>query len=165
MIADTLARVAAWLAATGPSKVAQGMEGYIPTVQSIHILAIATAMVAAAFVTLRVVGVMQRGRSIADIGARCRGPLWVGVFVLFVSGLGLLLAEPERSLLSRVFQLKMLLLVAAVVLTLMLQRRIAREGQGWSEPAPVTVRLLAGASLAVWICIVFAGRWIAYAQY
>jgi hypothetical protein len=89
------------------------------------------------------------------------------VGVLILSGLALLLAEPERSLVSRVFQLKMVLLVAAVVLTLLLQHSLLRHAAAWDAVgrAPLAARVPALVSLGLWVCIIFAGRWIAYAQY
>jgi hypothetical protein len=167
MFVATMSRLSAWIAATPPSQTVQALDGYVPGTQSLHIFAIALVMVSAAMLNLRVLGLMNRSLAIANLAARFRRPLWVGISVLVVSGLALLLAEPERSLVSQVFQLKMLLLVVAISTTLWLHRAIRVQAGAWdvAHSVPAKVRAVALLSMLVWVCILFAGRWIAYAQY
>jgi hypothetical protein len=166
MFVATMSRLSAWIAATPSSQTVQALDGYVPGTQSLHIFAIALVMVSAAMLNLRVLGLMNRSLPIANLAARFRRPLWVGISVLVVSGLALLLAEPERSLVSQVFQLKMLLLVVAIAMTLWLHRAIrVHAGAGITDSVPAKVRAVALLSMLVWVCILFAGRWIAYAQY
>jgi hypothetical protein len=166
MFVDAMTRLSDWIAATPASQWVQGMGGYVPTTQSVHILAIAAVIASASMVNLRVLGLMNRSLPVAEVGARFRRPIWIGVGILVLSGLALLLAEPERSLVSQVFQFKMAMLVIAVGLTLRLQRVVVLQAHAWdSAPVPMLARALALASLLLWIAIIFAGRWIAYAQY
>ena len=73
-------------------------------------------------------------------------------------------AEPARSLKNPAFQLKMLLLIAALVVTALfqlLQRRNARFGDPRSGPRAAAATF-AIVSMLLWSSIIFAGRWIAY---
>jgi hypothetical protein len=84
--------------------------------------------------------------------------------VLLATGAVMIIGEPARSLANPVFQLKMALLVAALIVTLSHQVPLGAnpafwEGSGGRRGA---ARLVAVLSLALWAGIVFAGRWIAY---
>lgn len=166
MFVEQMTRISGWVAATAPSRAVQEMEGYIPATQSLHILAICAVVAAAMMINLRVLGLMNRDLGLIEVCLRYRGLLRLGVIVLATTGFGLLLAEPERSLVSQVFQLKMLLLVGAILCTVILHRRAALHGTAWDGAGiPVAARTLAAAGLLLWIGIIFSGRWIAYAQY
>jgi hypothetical protein len=167
MFVEEMTRFSGWISATPASQLVQAVGGYVPAVQSMHILAIAVLLASASMVNLRLLGLMNRSLAVAVVGERFRRPVWLGVGVLVLSGLALLLAEPERALVSQVYQLKMVMLVIAVVLTLRLQKAVSRNAASWdaARHVPVKVRAPALASLLLWIAIIFAGRWIAYAQY
>ena len=167
MFVEQMERASAWITSTHASQTVQALDGYVPSLQSLHILAVAAVIASTTMLNLRLLGVMCRDMPLLALGQRMRPVLFYGIGTLVLSGLFLLLAEPERSLTSQVFQLKMLLLVAGCLLALHQHRAIRRQGAGWdgSGVIPVSARTAAVALLLVWSSIVFAGRWIAYAQY
>jgi hypothetical protein len=76
----------------------------------------------------------------------------------------MIIGEPARSLKNPAFQLKMTLLVAALVVTGLfqfLQRRDAAFGDLRSGPR-ASAAAVAIVSMLLWSAIIFAGRWIAY---
>jgi hypothetical protein len=85
---------------------------------------------------------------------------------LLATGAVLITAEPARSLQNPVFLLKMGLLLAAAGVTLACQIPLRHNPAYWELSAGRrrAARLIAAASLPLWVGIVFAGRWIAYAQ-
>lgn len=167
MFVEQMQHVSGWITSTAASKTVQALDGYVPSTQSVHILAIAVVVASTTMMNLRLLGVMNRSVPVAVLGERLRRPVWWGLGVLVLTGLALLLAEPERSLASQVFQLKMLLLATACVLVSHQQRAVRQHAAEWDRAGviPTAVRLPALALLVIWSCIVFAGRWIAYAQY
>ena len=167
MFVEAMTRFSGWITGTHASQVVQAIGWYVPAVQSTHILAVATVLASAAMLNLRILGCMNRSLSVAALGARFQQPVWIGVAVLVISGLALLLAEPERSLVSQVFQLKMAMLAVAVILTVRQQKAVAAQAAEWEArgAAPAAVKVVALITLVLWVCILFAGRWIAYAQY
>jgi hypothetical protein len=167
MFLHEMTEVSAWIVHTRASRAVQGLHGYVAMTQSVHILAIAALSASTAMLNLRVLGLMNRSQPIAELNGRFRRPVWIAVTVLLATGLALLLAEPKRSLTSQVFQLKMLMLVVAILLTLFLQRLALQYAPQWDAAgrAPASARVPAVLSLLLWVCIIFAGRWIAYAQY
>jgi hypothetical protein len=73
----------------------------------------------------------------------------------------MIVGEPARSLTNPAFQLKMLMLLAVICITIFFQKKWLNKNS--FAQANATARLLAILSLALWVGIVAAGRWIAYA--
>ncbi|MEA2756415.1 MAG: hypothetical protein QOJ54_2704 [Aliidongia sp.] len=154
-----------WLQNTPFSQAIATTAWLIPVLQTVHILAIASAISSAFLLHLRLAG-LTRGEENPDAMARRFLPfIWGALPVLLVTGGVLIVAEPARSLENPSFALKMLLLLGAVGLTAFYQRRLATPGY-WRASAPrrVAGKLVAFLSLALWSGIVLAGRWIAYTQ-
>ena len=153
-----------WLSATPLSMQIQTVSWIIPTVQTIHILAIAIVISSAAMLDLRVLGVLFRGQPLDAVARRFVPWIWWTLLVLLLTGATLIVGEPERSLANPAFILKMSLLAAVLLVTVAFQKGFARGDVFWDSTAGrrVAGRLLAGLSLVLWIGIVFAGRWIAY---
>src|ERR1700738_1393634 len=84
----------------------------IPTVQTIHILAIALVMTSALMISLRLLGMFGRDQPLARIAARCLPFVWWALPVLPATAAIMIVGEPARSLRNPVFQLKMALLIA-----------------------------------------------------
>jgi hypothetical protein len=85
------------------------------------------------------------------------------LLVLLTTGIIMIAAEPARSLKNPAFQIKMLLLIAALSVTWLFQflhRRDAAFGDVTGPRAAAVT--LAIVSILLWSSIIFAGRWIAY---
>jgi hypothetical protein len=154
-----------WLAATPASLFIQATDAIIPAVQTIHILCIAVVISAVLLVHLHTLGIAMRSQSSAALAKRFFPWLWWALALLLLSGTILITAEPGRSLSNWVFQLKMLLVIAAVVLTFLFQQPLRKDPDYWQKSAArrTNAGAIAIVSLCVWVGIVFAGRWIAYA--
>ena len=77
------------------------------------------------------------------------------------------MAEPSRELENSTFVKKMILILVAIVVTGALQFALKRDPAFW-DATPVRARwakVLAVASLALFVAIVFAGRLIAYTDH
>jgi len=162
----SVAAFCSWLELTAPSRMLQSIEWVVPAVQTLHILGIAAIMGATLFLNLRLLGVSGRDVSVARVSARFLPIVWGALAVLLVTGLVMIAAEPARALLNAVFWLKMTLLVSALAVTIVTARAIRRAPDGW--PATSRRQWLARASAIVstglWVAILCAGRWIAYAR-
>ncbi|WP_114638372.1 DUF6644 family protein [Polynucleobacter necessarius] len=133
----------------------------VPTLQSIHILAIATLLITVLMINLRALGLHGQREPISTVVNRYSHLIWYALPVLLISGSIMIVGEPARSLTNLAFQQKMLMLVVVIAITVGLQRKW-RDNTS-DQPADITTRLLAVISLALWVGIVAAGRWIAYA--
>ncbi len=133
----------------------------IPAVQTVHILAIAALMASMLMINLRLVGMVGRDQTLARVSARFSPVMWWALPVLLASGLILVIGEPARALKNNLFQIKMLLVISAIIVTVFFTRPLKKNPTYWDGRAGLGV-LVALVSTALWIGIIFAGRWIAY---
>jgi hypothetical protein len=133
----------------------------IPTVQSVHILAISVLVACAVLLDLKLAGILARADSGAALVRRYQPSLWAALAVLLVSGFTLLWAEPERVLGNWTFWSKMALVLTAFLLTFLLRRRLLAQQEGGVMPVMLD-RTLGWIALAIWAAALFFGRWIAY---
>jgi hypothetical protein len=163
---ELVATFCAWLELTPLSRELQSVEWVIPAVQTIHILAIAAVMGSMLFFNLRLLGLSAKEVPLDRVSRRFVPVIWGAVLLLLLTGVLMIAAEPARSLLNPVFQLKMALLLCALVL-LGVAARPLRHSPGYWGANPArgrVVRLLAGVSVGLWVAVLFAGRWIAYVR-
>jgi hypothetical protein len=153
-----LAALSAWLNTLHAHETIQNHEWIVPTVQSIHILAIATLFTSSLVLALRSFNVSGVDWSPARWGERLNHWTASALVVLLLTGMIMITGEPERSLLSPVFQIKMLLVIAATMLSWLLARRLkhCHDSAGGAE------KLIALAIVLLWVGTISAGRWIAY---
>jgi putative copper export protein len=163
---ETLAAFAAWLELTPFSQVLQTVGWVVPTVQTVHILAIAAVMGAMLLLNLRLLGVSSKEVPLPRVFGRFVPVIYWAVLVLLSTGVLMVAAEPARSLLNPVFQLKMALLLCALVLTALCRRPLRASPAYWSAtPGRGRLLRLCGVlSTGLWVGVLFAGRWIAYVR-
>jgi uncharacterized membrane protein len=152
-----------WLASTALSQGIQNIAWIIPTVQSIHILAIAVLFGSAVVLDLKLAGIVARTDSSAVIFRRYMPWLWWALGVLVVSGLIMVVGEPDRTLTNWVFWTKMGLLLVAFSITLIMRVPMLRADMADNQAVwTAFVKPLGILAVAIWILIIFCGRWIAY---
>ena len=162
--AKTLNTICVWLDETALSQAIQITTWVVPTVQTVHILAIAVVASSAFMIDLRLVGAFWADRPVKDVVSRFLPLVWWPLLILLATGAIMIIGEPARSLKNPAFQLKMTLLVAVLIVTLLIQRLLRRSpafgdcGSG-QRRAAVAIAVL---SMLLWCSIIFAGRWIAY---
>jgi hypothetical protein len=161
-----LSELSKWLAATSISHAIQTAGWIIPTLQTIHILCVAVVFASALLVDFRIFRLFERNVPLPEVMQRFLPTIWPVLVILLLTGSLLIIAEPRRSLVNSTFQLKMVLLVIAILLTASLQRGIALSPAFWERDRGrrVAGQLVAAASILVWSGILLAGRWIAYTQ-
>ena len=158
---------ATWLYATAPSVFIRSHEVWmLPTIQSIHIVGIATALGSAFMLVMRVTGWLGCDQTMLQTQRRygpwLNGALWL----LLASGALLVLAEPTREFDTISFWLKMALVALIAVLAIAFQRSVRRHDQQWETVVvgQAGVKLAAVLTFVVWAAIILLGRFIAYDQ-
>jgi hypothetical protein len=163
-LTKALNAICVWIDQTPLSQAIQVTNWVVPAVQTVHILAIAVVASSALMIDLRLIGMFWADRPMKDVSSRFLPFVWWPLLILFATGAIMVIAEPARSLKNPAFQVKMMLLVAALIVTGLiqsLQRRNAGFGDLSRGPRAVAVTV-AIVSLLLWSTIIFAGRWIAY---
>ena len=155
-----------WVGSTSLSGSLAQRPWIIPLLQSIHIVCVGLVIAAVTFVNLRLIGVFARDLSTAAVCRRFLPWMWWTMPVLLLTGVFLTIAEPARELQNSTFQLKMLLILGALLLAAVIQTRLSRDDLVWqvSNYKRRIRQLVAALSIAVWVGIVCAGRMIAYTQ-
>jgi|SRR3954447_19854538 len=157
---------AQWISSTQISHTIQGAIWVIALLQAIHIVAIGVVLSSVVMLELRILGA-TRSQSMTETGHRFLPWLWTGLVVLASTGIVLIVAEPKRTLDNNpAFEVKMLMLAAAIAITLAFQTSLSRRVALW-EARPQKRKLLstfAALTLLVWCAVAVAGRWIAYVR-
>jgi hypothetical protein len=154
---------AQWLAGTSASMVVQKTLWLIPLMQTIHIICVALVFSSVVMIEFRVLGYTKSG-TVADTARRFVPWIYVCVAVMALTGAVLIVGEPERSLPSFEFQMKMLFLAVALAFTVSFSHSVHKHEEAWADKSSVrTVHTtLAVLALAAWCAVVVWGRWIAY---
>jgi hypothetical protein len=154
---------AEWLSQTSLSLAIQSHEWVIPTVQSVHIVAIAAVLGSVFMIVLRILAWAGRDQTLAQTTARFGPWLSWALCVLMVTGAVMIVGEPARQLLALSFWLKMALVVIGTAVAVIFQRSLRRHEAYWESAINQShVKGLAVATLLVWVSIVVLGRLIAY---
>lgn len=142
-------------------------RGMAPMIQTVHILAVSAVMGSIVLIDLRVLGLALRRQQVSEMVRRLMPWTWYALPILAVSGLVFVFARPVRYANNRVFGMKYVLLAGALVLTSILYWLLKRDAGRWDQSfgGRIAARVLAAGSLVLWLGVVMAGRWIAYADY
>ena len=163
-VGGAIADFCVWLAGTPLSLAFQKTDWVVPTVQTVHILAVSIVLSSMVLLDLRLLGVWGRARTVSMIASRSAPWLWSALTVLAFTGIILIITEPARELLNVTFRLKMILLACVVALTIGLRHGLRRDERFWelSDGRLVAGRAVALTSLVLWVSIAVCGRLIAY---
>jgi magnesium-transporting ATPase (P-type) len=153
-----------WLSATRLSLMFQTADWFVPTVQTVHIIAIAILLISVYVISLKLLGWIRSVQPLAATVAKSTPWIWTALCVLLVTGILLTITEPARELLNWAFRLKMLMVLVLAGCVALIQWRLRADPEYWSESAGHrwTGRTLGAVVLVIGACIVTAGRWIAY---
>jgi hypothetical protein len=163
MVPQKLREFCVWLDQTPLSQTFQSTDWLVPTLQTVHILSVALIIGAVLMINLRLLGWSNLDLPLDRVCARFLPFIWWPLLALLATGTIMVIGEPARSLQNPVFQLKIALIVVALVATTIFQHRVRRP------PAFATAGVRARGATAIaffsallWGGIIVAGRWIAY---
>lgn len=150
-----------WIEALPPASALRGNATLYLMVNAAHILGIGLMIGAILPLDLRLIGILREG-PIAVLAPFLVRVAATGLALAVLTGALLFSVKPTDYIGNPAFLAKMGLLVLGLV-------NVAAQhlAPGWAQvlrgqkPAP-SVRLLAAASLAVWLAALVAGRWIGF---
>lgn len=133
-------------------------------VQITHVLGICLLAGSIGIFSLRMIGVISASQPLAAVAGRLLPWAWGAIVLQLVTGLFMVVERPERAMGSLTFPYKMLFLVAAIVVTVVFGITIRRDPEYWDRTSGrrAAARVMGLVSLALWLGVIFAGRWIAY---
>jgi hypothetical protein len=150
--------VAEWISAWPPSVWLQQSPTAYLLVNAAHILGIGLLVGAILPLDLRVMGCF-RHTSLEVLGPFLRRSAATGLGLAITTGLCLFAVNPAEYLANTAFVWKLALL--ALALCNIVYQSLNRGGQTLPTAA-LTDRVVAGASLCLWVAVLIAGRWIGF---
>jgi hypothetical protein len=134
-------------------------EWVFPIAECFHIAAFAWSIGMIALVDFRLLGLGMKRESTAEIAKATAPWTLLGLAVVLLSGPILFLSDTRMYLHNPSFRFKIGALLIAIVFNYTIHRKVAL-----SDSASGAVRVAVGVvSLALWVCVVFGGLFIAFA--
>jgi hypothetical protein len=153
-----------WIATTGGSVALHESQYLYVIVESMHVFTLCLFVGLSSMLDLRLLGLIMREVPVSKVVARLLPWTIAGFSVMVITGALLFYAVPVRSYHSVFFRAKVILLILAGVNAWVFHAGVWRHTATWDldRVPPAAARFAGGASLVLWISIIFAGRLIAY---
>jgi hypothetical protein len=129
-----------------------------PVLECLHIVGFALSVGTIAIVDFRLLGLGMRHQSVAEVAADLAPWTLVGLALMLTSGPLLFSSDPDMYYLNRAFQIKMVLLLLAIVFNYTIRRKTAAS----SKTPSARCTLVACVSMALWVGVIFCGIFIAF---
>jgi hypothetical protein len=128
-----------------------------PVLECFHILGFAMTVGTIALVDFRLLGFGLLRQKAPDLAKALAPWTLFGLVTVLLSGPLLFSSDPDMYYLNRSFQIKMVLLLLAIVFHFTIRRKLLR-----GELSTGLNGLVAGISLALWTSVIFGGIFIAF---
>jgi hypothetical protein len=127
-----------------------------PAIEAVHLLALALLGGTILMLDLRLLGLGLTAQPASAVERETR-PWLIGALATMILTGGLLgVSEAVKLYDKQAFWVKMIALAAALIFTFAVKTPLAHRGPGWAA------RPLAVVSLALWLTVALAGRWIGF---
>ena len=152
----------AWIESSALSEWVRGSDCIcaFPTIVTLHNIGLAFLAGGGIVIDLRVIG-FARDMPLEPLG-RLFLLLWLAFALNASTGILLLIAYPTKALTNPLFYIKLSLVALAVGLAYRIATDILRVSEIDHRPLAAKVKVLAIASLAAWVALIAAGRYLAY---
>ena len=160
--------IAAVLASLEASSLAVAIRTTIvafPLIESLHVIGITLVFGTILVIDLRLLGLAWTRRAFSVIADDVLRWTWVAFGMSAATGALMFITNAAAYYQNWYFRAKMLLLVLAGVNMVFFELTDRRKVLSWdrARSAPPAGRIVATLSLAIWIGVIFLGRWVAFA--
>ncbi len=141
-----------------------GFTWWFPFLESLHVLGVGLVVGSILMVDLRLLGLTALTYPVSRMTKELIPWTWGAFILTVITGFGLFMTRASTYIENPAFQIKLIGLAAAGVNMALFQFRTFRQVPSWDAKAviPSTARNAGLASLALWILVVFAGRWVGH---
>jgi hypothetical protein len=150
-----------WLEKTPPGVAMRQSAWAYDITETTHTLGIILVAGTIMLVDLRLLGLGLRKESLSEVVSRIVPWTLGGFCLMFLTGVWLFAGEASKLYHSPAFRIKLVLLGVAGLNALVFHLTVYRKAAEW-DGIPVRARMAGLLSLVLWICIIAAGRSIAY---
>lgn len=137
---------------------------WFPNIETIHVLAITLVFGSVLMVDLRLLGVTGRDSAVSKLSHEILPFTWVAFAMAVISGTLLFVSKAQIYFYNLQFELKFLFMALAGVNMMVFHLGAYRRVLQWDNdlPPPVAARLAGALSIALWVAVIFMGRWIGF---
>jgi cytochrome bd-type quinol oxidase subunit 2 len=126
--------------------------------QVFHVMGFVLLLAALVLISLRLLGLILQQQTVSQVASQSLRLLWSGLALAVASGALMFIGSPKHYCYNPAFDIKMLLLVVAVLVQAVLFRWVAHS----DNPSPWLTRTTVAVSLAAWFAVSMAGRAIGF---
>ena len=153
-----------WLQGTGVAiQIRDGLYTF-PVLESIHVVGLALVFGTIAILDLRLLGVASTNRAVSRVMADLLKWTWVAFAITALTGALMFSTNAVVYFHNTWFRAKMILLLLAAVNMLAFELTARRSITQWdaSPSTPRAAKIVATASLVIWVGVIVAGRVIGF---
>ena len=147
-----------WCETLRLGRIVVGSLWLFPVIEAVHLLALSMLGGAILIVDLRLLGTGLKHRSPAELWRESRPYLIGAIAMLIATGVPLFLSEAVKCYYSNAFWLKMTTLPFAIAFAFTIRAWTLRE----DVRNTARQRLVGALSIALWVTVAAAGRWIGF---
>jgi len=154
-----------WLESTSVGTHVRESDWLFPVIEAVHVLGIVFLAGAGTLLAMRLLNRgFLRHKPASEVAARLQPVMWWSFALMVTTGTLMFISEAWQCYTSMAFRIKLGLLLSVGLNALIFQLGAYRTIKTWEKDpvAPASARAAAWVSMLLWVCIVFAGRGIAY---
>jgi hypothetical protein len=149
-----------WLQYSAPLHSMRESPIFFPIIATIHLMGLAMIGGAVLVVDLRLLGVALQNQPVAVLAHDAERWLSRGLVVMVTTGILLFMCFATKYYYLTFFWIKMAALIAVIVFTRSVRRRVALAKDG--EVSPLRRKLVALVSMFLWTTVAVGGRYIGF---
>jgi Family of unknown function (DUF6644) len=149
-----------WVEATRAHTIISSSTWMFAVIESIHLLALSVIGGAVLMLDLRFLGLGLKRQPIPDVAREAQPWLVSSWVVMIVTGILLFISEPTKLYYSVPFWWKMTFLALATMFTFTVRWKVGLADE--ARVRPLTYKVVALVSLALWFGVGAGGRWIGF---
>ena len=157
-MSDSWLRLFEWCEATALGSTIRESLWLFPVIEAVHLIGLCVLGGSLLVVDLRMLGAGLRHQPVALLAREAKPWLLGSLTVMIATGTSLFLSEAVKCYYSPAFWTKMTTLPVALLFTLTVRQRVALASV---QTTPAT-RFAGLVSLALWLTVAAAGRWIGF---
>jgi hypothetical protein len=141
-----------------------GWPWLFPTVETLHVIALALVFGSIVSVDLRLVGLASRNSAVSKLSNEVLPYTWTAFICAVITGTLLFISKAHSYFHNLEFQLKFLCMFLAGANMAVFHLGAYRRVLEWDNklPPPSGARAAGGVSIMLWIGVIFFGRWIGF---
>jgi uncharacterized membrane protein len=156
--------ICTWLENSSLAVAIAESEWLFPTIETVHVLSLTMVFGSIAMLDLRLLGLASRTSGVRQLSEEILPWTWTAFVIAAISGALMFISAATKYFDNIPFRIKILLLALAGLNMAVFQMTGYRSVAAWNDDVktPRVARIAAGVSMALWIGVVFAGRWIGF---